>query len=48
MSTILSTVQEKLNNPSADDPYEPEIAAELKNNHTKFLSVAKEWTKKYA
>ncbi|KZS99006.1 UBC-like protein [Sistotremastrum niveocremeum HHB9708] len=47
-STILATIQEKVNNPSPDDPYEPEIAAELKNNKTKFLSVAKEWTKKYA
>jgi len=48
VSTVLSTIQEKVNNPSADDPYEPDIAAELKNNHSKFLSVAKEWTKKYA
>jgi len=48
ISTVLNMIQEKVNNPSADDPYEPDIAAELKNNHAKFLSVAKEWTKKYA
>jgi len=24
---VLSVVQEKVNNPSADDPFEPEIAA---------------------
>jgi len=48
ISSVLSTVQEKLNNPSADDPYEPDIAAELKSNHAKFLSVAKDWTKKFA
>jgi len=48
VSSILATIQDKINNPSPDDPYEPDIAAELKNNKTKFLSVAKEWTKKYA
>ncbi|KAG8738169.1 hypothetical protein FRC12_016859, partial [Ceratobasidium sp. 428] len=27
MRTVLSTISEKVNNPSPDDPYEPEIAA---------------------
>jgi len=27
ISPVLSIIQEKLNNPSADDPFEPEIAA---------------------
>ncbi|PPR04972.1 hypothetical protein CVT24_010430, partial [Panaeolus cyanescens] len=46
LSTVLYIIQEKLNNPSADDPFEPEIAAVLKNDKTKFLATAKEWTKK--
>jgi len=64
--SVLSIIQEKLNNPSADDPFEPDIAAVrylitypdqlalihiiqlLKNDHSKFLATAKEWTKKYA
>ena len=25
--TVLSTIQDKVNNPSPDDPFEPEIAA---------------------
>ncbi|KAF5324498.1 hypothetical protein D9611_004283 [Ephemerocybe angulata] len=37
---------EKLNNPSPDDPFEPDIAAVLKDDKTKFLATAKEWTKK--
>ena len=63
-SVVLSVIQEKINNPSPDDPFEPDIAAVrhvvlisliplliavqlLKNDKTKFLSTAKEWTKKY-
>jgi len=48
LSTVLAVVQEKVNNPSPDDPFEPDIAALLKNDKTKFLATAKEWTKKYA
>ncbi|TFK55218.1 UBC-like protein [Heliocybe sulcata] len=48
MSTVLSVVQEKLNNPSPDDPFEPDIAAQLKNDKSKFLATAREWTKQYA
>ena len=40
------TIQDKLNNPSPDDPFEPEIGALLKNDKPKFLAAAKEWTKK--
>jgi ubiquitin-conjugating enzyme E2 D/E len=64
---VLAIVQEKVNNPSPDDPFEPDIAAVrllflssvsafgyhfrcvpqlLKNDKTKFLATAKEWTKK--
>ncbi|KIJ30302.1 hypothetical protein M422DRAFT_228557 [Sphaerobolus stellatus SS14] len=45
---ILRTIQDKLNNPSPEDPFDPEIAALLRDNKTKFLSTAKEWVKKYA
>jgi hypothetical protein len=27
IAVVLSVIQEKVNNPSADDPFEPEIAA---------------------
>ncbi|KAE9400761.1 ubiquitin-conjugating enzyme [Gymnopus androsaceus JB14] len=46
LATVLSIIQEKLNNPSPDDPFEPDIAALLKNDKAKFLATAKEWTKK--
>ncbi|KAI9511318.1 hypothetical protein F5148DRAFT_1146881 [Russula earlei] len=45
LATVLSAIQEKVNNPSADDPFEPEIAAQLKNDKAAFLSTAREWTK---
>jgi ubiquitin-conjugating enzyme E2 D/E len=48
LSTVLVVIQEKVNNPSPDDPFEPEIAALLKNDKAKFLATAKEYTKKYA
>ncbi|KAH7889251.1 ubiquitin-conjugating enzyme [Phlebopus sp. FC_14] len=48
LSTVLAVIQEKLNNPSPDDPYEPEIAALLKTDKAKFLAAAREYTKKYA
>lgn len=48
LSTVLVVIQEKVNNPSADDPFEPDIAALLKTDKAKFLATAKEYTKKYA
>ncbi|EAU88233.1 hypothetical protein CC1G_03905 [Coprinopsis cinerea okayama7 len=48
LSSVLHIIQDKLNNPSPDDPFEPDIAALLKNDQAKFLATAKEWTKKYA
>ena len=44
--TVLITIQDKVNNPSPDDPFEPDIAAQLKTDKAKFLATAKEWTKK--
>ncbi|KAF7338420.1 Ubiquitin-conjugating enzyme E2-16 kDa [Mycena venus] len=46
LSSVLAIIQEKVNNPSPDDPFEPDIAALLKNDKAKFLATAKEWTKK--
>ncbi|KAI0654763.1 ubiquitin-conjugating enzyme [Cubamyces menziesii] len=48
LSSVLSTIQDKLNNPSPDDPFEPDIAALLKNDKARFLATAHEWTKRYA
>ncbi|KAH9001629.1 ubiquitin-conjugating enzyme [Lactarius akahatsu] len=48
LATVLSVIQEKVNNPSADDPFEPEIAAQLKNDKAAFLATARDWTKKHA
>lgn len=44
--SVLITIQDKVNNPSPDDPFEPDIAVLLKNDKAKFLATAKEWTKK--
>ncbi|TEB36212.1 UBC-like protein [Coprinellus micaceus] len=46
LTSVLNIVQEKLNNPSPDDPFEPQIAQTLKEDKAKFLATAKEWTKK--
>ncbi|KAI0086633.1 ubiquitin-conjugating enzyme [Irpex rosettiformis] len=43
---VLSVIQEKLNNPSPDDPFEPEIATLMKTDLAKFSATAREWTKK--
>ncbi|KAK7014990.1 ubiquitin-conjugating enzyme E2-16 kDa [Favolaschia claudopus] len=48
LSSVLIIIQEKVNNPDPDDPFEPQIAALLKNDKAKFLATAKEWTKKHA
>ncbi|KZV71778.1 ubiquitin-conjugating enzyme [Peniophora sp. CONT] len=48
MSTVLSVIQEKVNNPLPEDPFMPDIAAQLKDDKPAFLAAAKDWTKKYA
>ncbi|KAK2460598.1 hypothetical protein APHAL10511_007068 [Amanita phalloides] len=48
LSSVLGIIQEKVNNPSADDPFEPDIAALMQNDKAKFLATAREYTKKYA
>ncbi|KAI0060803.1 ubiquitin-conjugating enzyme [Artomyces pyxidatus] len=46
LSTVLAVIQEKVNNPSPEDPFMPDIAAQLKDDKASFLATAKEWTKK--
>lgn len=66
ITAVLSVIQEKVNNPRPEDPYEPDIAAVrlkppvrepklsdwgcaaqlLKDDRPKFLTIAKDWTKK--
>ncbi|KAF9452256.1 ubiquitin-conjugating enzyme [Macrolepiota fuliginosa MF-IS2] len=48
LASVLEIIKEKVNNPSADDPFEPEIAGILKNDKPKFMATAKDWIKKYA
>ncbi|KAM6500877.1 Ubiquitin-conjugating enzyme/RWD-like protein [Amanita muscaria] len=48
LSSVLTIIQEKVNNPSPDDPFEPDIAAIMKSDKAKFLATAKEYTKKHA
>ncbi|EGN95458.1 hypothetical protein SERLA73DRAFT_142159 [Serpula lacrymans var. lacrymans S7.3] len=48
LSTVLAVIQEKVNNPSPDDPFEPEIAALMKTDKATFLATARDHTKKYA
>ncbi|ETW85465.1 hypothetical protein HETIRDRAFT_379405 [Heterobasidion irregulare TC 32-1] len=45
LPAVLAVIKEKVNNPSPDDPFEPEIAAQLRDDKAKFLATAKEWTK---
>ncbi|THH16460.1 hypothetical protein EW146_g4182 [Bondarzewia mesenterica] len=46
LPTVLAVIKEKVNKPSPDDPFEPDIAAQLRDDQAKFLATAKEWTKK--
>jgi ubiquitin-protein ligase len=44
----LLLVRQLLEHPSDEDPLEPTIGNEYKNNHPKFVKRAKEWTAKHA
>ncbi|KAL5511529.1 hypothetical protein ACEPAH_4746 [Sanghuangporus vaninii] len=46
LKSVLAAIQEKLNNPKVDDPFEPDIALVLKDNPAQFNITAAEWTKK--
>ncbi|KAI0318352.1 ubiquitin-conjugating enzyme [Amylostereum chailletii] len=48
LSTVLAVIQEKVNNPSPEDPFMPDIAAQLKDDKATFLKFARDWTKKHA
>merc|ERR1711879_148362 len=45
---VLMTIRQVLVEPNPDNPLEPEIAQQFKENRTAFNKTAKEWTKKYA
>ncbi|KAG8923300.1 hypothetical protein FRC03_009399 [Tulasnella sp. 419] len=46
--TVLRAIQDKIGKPSADDPFDTEVAMILKNDEEKFKTTAREWVKKYA
>jgi len=48
VTTLLKTIQEKIGKPSADDPFDTDIAMILKNDEEKFKATARDWVKKYA
>jgi ubiquitin-conjugating enzyme E2 D/E len=48
LSKILICICALLNDPNPDDPLVPEIAYLYKNNRDKYITVAEEWTRKYA
>jgi len=45
---LLTSIRDKLNHPSVEDPFVPDIAAILKENKKEFEATAKEWTEKFA
>jgi ubiquitin-conjugating enzyme E2 N len=45
---VCLSIQLLLQNPNPDDPLDPNIAKEWKNNTKKAEATAKEWTKKHA
>jgi len=45
---LIEEIRNKLNDPSPEDPFVPDIARELKDDRPKFESTAREWTKKHA
>ena len=48
VSKVLLSICSLLDDPNPDDPLEPAIANEYKENHEKFLETAKSWTYIYA
>jgi ubiquitin-conjugating enzyme E2 D/E len=48
ISEVLLTLRQVLAEPNPDNPLEPEIAQQFKNDRSAFNKTAKEWTKKYA
>ena len=45
---VLGALKQLLEEPNADNPLEPEIAALYKDNKDKFVAEAKKWTLEYA
>ena len=48
INKVLISICSLLNDPNPDDPLEPAIANEYKDNHEKFVETAKSWTYIYA
>ena len=48
VSKVLLSICSLLNDPNPDDPLEPEIANEYKNNNKQYIESAQSWTKIYA
>jgi ubiquitin-conjugating enzyme E2 D/E len=48
ISEVLITLRQVLAEPNPDNPLEPEIANQFKNDRNAFNKTAKEWTKKHA
>lgn len=46
--TVLLSISSLLDSPNPDDPLVSEIANLYKRNHSRYIELAKEWTKKYA
>ena len=48
MKKVLLSIHNLLKTPKPDDPLVPEIAEQFKRDRNKYLSLASEWTRKYA
>ena len=48
ISKVLLSICSLLNDPNPDDPLEPDIANEYKNNKKQYIESAQSWTKIYA
>ena len=45
---VLVSLQNLFTDPNVNDPLEPDIAAQYKNDNAKFIETAKKWTNDYA
>lgn len=48
MLHCLTAIKQILEQPDADNPLEPEIAKQLRDNRAEFDKAAQDWTKQYA
>ena len=45
---VLGALKQLLEEPNAENPLEPEIAAQYKDNNAAFVAEAKKWTRDFA